>query len=204
MLLFSGYLNPTVVSAERHIYGLSIPNQEVKYIYETRVLQWVTDQLNIDSSKYYSFVHLLPAGHIETFKEQLQTLLYRATSFFQTGSTKAELFYSGFMLGMLHMLCADYSIESERETGSGRADMLLIPQVGRNDNALIIEYKTTKTLENLDAVAQAGLAQIIAKQYHTKVKTYPHVRKITSIALAFCGKEVTLAYRVDEVNAYRE
>ncbi|WP_342267968.1 AAA family ATPase [Candidatus Tisiphia endosymbiont of Empis tessellata] len=82
LLLFSGYLNPTAKIPEKNVYELSIPNYEVKYIYETRVLQWVTDQLKIDSSRYYSFISLLPAGKVEEFKERLQELLVNSTSFY--------------------------------------------------------------------------------------------------------------------------
>ncbi|WP_375327178.1 AAA family ATPase [Candidatus Tisiphia endosymbiont of Nemotelus uliginosus] len=197
LLLFSGYLNPTAKSHEKNIYELSIPNEEVKYIYETRVLQWVTDQLKIDSSRYYSFVNLLPRGKLEEFKEKLQKWLLNATSFHQTGITRAELFYSGFMLGLINMLAPDYIIESEKETGDGRADIILVPQVGRAENAIIIEYKVSKSTEELESVAKSGLSQINDKRYDTKIKEHKHVKKIIKISMAFCGKEVALQYQID-------
>ncbi|WP_341757472.1 AAA family ATPase [Candidatus Tisiphia endosymbiont of Ditula angustiorana] len=197
LLLFSGYLNPTAIAPERNIYELSIPNEEVKYIYEARVLQWVTDQLKIDSSRYYSFVSLLPVCKIEEFKERLQELLLNATSFHQTGEKKAELFYSGFMLGLINMLTPDYIIESERETGTGRADIMLLPKIGKQNNAIIIEYKICKSPDILVSVAKTGLEQIVKKQYEAKIKEYSHVQKIIKIAIAFCGKEVALQYQID-------
>ncbi len=198
LLLFSGYLNPTTIEPARNIYGLSVPNMEVKFIYETRLLQWVSDKLKIDSSLYYPFVSLLPACRIEEFREKLQELLLNATSFHQTGEKKAEVFYSGFMLGLINMLALGYIIDSDRETGSGRADIILIPQVGKNENAIIIEYKVCKTSEDLEATAKAGLKQIIDKQYDTKIKEQAHVKKIIKIALAFCGKEVVMQYQIDD------
>ncbi|MFU7503491.1 MAG: AAA family ATPase, partial [Candidatus Tisiphia sp.] len=89
LLLFSGYLNPHAKMPERDIYELSIPNYEVKYIYEKRVLQWVSKQINIDSSRYYSFISLLIDGRIEEFKHKMQELLLNATSFHQVGEKKA-------------------------------------------------------------------------------------------------------------------
>ncbi|WP_425360106.1 hypothetical protein [Candidatus Tisiphia endosymbiont of Ceraclea dissimilis] len=74
------------------------------------MLQWVTKQIKIDNSGYYSFVTLLPDGKIEAFKERLQELLLNSTSFHQTGAKKAELFYSGFMLGFINMLAHNYII----------------------------------------------------------------------------------------------
>ncbi|MDD9338037.1 MAG: AAA family ATPase [Rickettsiaceae bacterium] len=191
LLSFSGYLNPTVQNSEENIYELSAPNREVRYIYKVRMLQWVTDQLKIDSSRYYSFVSLLPVGKIEEFKERLQELLQNSTSFHQTGEKKAELFYSGFMLGLINMLSPSYIIVSEQESGRGRPDIIMIPKSSKGDEAIIIEYKIAKK-EDLVSVAQMGLKQIIDKQYDTKIKEYSHVKKIIKLSMAFCGKNMEL------------
>jgi len=207
LLLFSGYLNPTVEDAEENIYALSPPNREVKQIYKTRMLEWVTNKLEIDASRYYSFISLLPAGKIEAFTERLQSWLLASTSFHQTGPQKAELFYSGFMLGLINMLSPSYLIASEQESGHGRPDLIMIPKAGKGDKAIIIEYKVVKDkkdrdpkvakqAEDLASVAQLGLQQIIDKQYHVKVKPYTYVKKIISLSMAFCGKQVEIAYQV--------
>ncbi|WP_342278332.1 AAA family ATPase [Candidatus Tisiphia endosymbiont of Myopa tessellatipennis] len=198
LLLFSGYLNPMVIELEENVYELSAPNKEVKHIYNARLLQWVSNKLQIDSSLYYPFATLLPACRLEEFKERLQELLLNATSFHQTGNKKAELFYSGFMLGLVNMLSSAYIITSEQESGSGRADIIMIPKVGKEDKAIIIEYKIAKNTEDLALVAQMGLKQIIDKQYDTKIKEYSHVKKIIKLSIAFCGKNVELQYQVNE------
>ena len=195
LLLFSGYLNPAVVDEENQLYALSIPNYEVQYIYKTRLLEWVADKLSIDPGDYYNFIRLLAAGKVEAFQERLQALLQGATSFYQTGPKKAELFYSGFMLGLLSTLSSTYVLESERESGLGRPDAVLIPKQGKGDQALIIEYKVSQEVEGLAAVAQAGLAQIEAQGYAAKLKEHAHVKTILEVCMAFCGKEVALAYR---------
>ncbi|MDD9335740.1 MAG: AAA family ATPase, partial [Rickettsiaceae bacterium] len=192
LLLFSGYLNPMVIELEENVYELSAPNREVKHIYNARLLQWVSNKLQIDSSLYYPFATLLPACRLEEFKERLQELLLNATSFHQTGNKKAELFYSGFMLGLVNMLSSAYIITSEQESGSGRADIIMIPKVGKEDKAIIIEYKIAKNTEDLALVAQMGLKQIVDKQYDTKIKEYSHVKKIIKLSIAFCGKNVEL------------
>ncbi|WP_425362809.1 AAA family ATPase [Candidatus Tisiphia endosymbiont of Hybos culiciformis] len=200
LLLFSGYLNAMVIESEEDIYELSAPNKEVKHIYNARLLQWVSSKLQMDSSLYYSFASLLPAGKTEEFKEKLQELLLNATSFHQTGEKKAELFYSGFMLGLINTLSPGYIIESERETGNGRADIMLLPKAGKQNNAIIIEYKICKSPDILESVAKEGLDQIVRKQYDAKIKEHPHVQKIIKIAMAFCGKEVALEYQIDNIS----
>ncbi|MCC8399711.1 MAG: ATP-binding protein [Rickettsia endosymbiont of Platyusa sonomae] len=199
LLLFSGYLNPIIIESEENICELSAPNKEVKHIYNARLLQWVSNKLQMDSSLYYSFASLLPAGKIEEFKEKLQELLLNATSFHQTGEKKAELFYSGFMLGLINTLSPGYIIDSERETGSGRADIVLLPKIGKSDNAIIIEYKICKSPDILESVAKEGLDQIVRKKYEAKIKEHSHVQKIIKIAMAFCGKEVALEYQINEI-----
>ena len=195
LLLFSGYLNPKAVDTESHIYALSIPNYEVGYIYKTRLLKWLASKLQTDQQRLYTFMSLLASGKVEAFKERLQELLHRSTSFYQTGAKSAELFYSGFMLGLLSILSSEYMLESERESGMGRADALLIPKVGHGTQALIIEYKVSKELEGLPAIAQEGLAQISGKGYASQVRAHAHVKTILEVCLAFCGKEVALEYR---------
>ncbi|WP_425360556.1 MULTISPECIES: AAA family ATPase [unclassified Candidatus Tisiphia] len=199
LLLFSGYLNTTTKMPERDIYDLSAPNYEVKYIYEKRMLQWVTKQIKIDNSGYYSFVTLLPDGKIEAFKERLQELLVNSTSFHQTGEKKAELFYSGFMLGFVNMLAPNYIISSEQESGDGRADVMMIPKIGKGDKAMIIEYKIAKSSEELADIAKSGLQQIINKKYDSKIKEHSHVKQILKISMAFCGKNMELQYEVTKL-----
>ena len=195
LLLFSGYLNPKAVDTENHIYALSIPNYEVAYIYKTRLLKWLASKLQTDQQRLYTFMSLLAAGKVEAFKERLQELLHRSTSFYQTGTKKAELFYSGFMLGLLSILSSAYMLESERESGMGRADALLIPKVGHGTQALLIEYKVSQDVEGLAAMAEEGLAQIASKGYGSQVRAHAHVKKLLEVCMAFCGKEVALEYR---------
>ncbi|MCC8399223.1 MAG: ATP-binding protein, partial [Rickettsia endosymbiont of Platyusa sonomae] len=196
LLLFSGYLNPITIDQEESIYKLSVPNREVKNIYNARLLQWVSKQIQMDSSLYYSLVSLLPDGKIEEFKESMQELLLNSSSFHQTGEKKAELFYSGFMLGLMNTLSSRYVIESERESGDGRPDMVMIPKFTKGDKAMVIEYKIAKSSEDLGSIAKSGLQQIIDKRYDTKIKEYKHVKQILKISMAFYGKNMELQYEV--------
>jgi hypothetical protein len=59
LLLLSGYLNPKVVRAEEDIYELSIPNQEIAYIYRNRIIEWLKKNIAIDKAKYHFFTQLL-------------------------------------------------------------------------------------------------------------------------------------------------
>ncbi|MEO1300935.1 MAG: AAA family ATPase, partial [Bacteroidota bacterium] len=140
LLLFSGYLSP-VRELGKDQYLLSIPNYEVQRVYKEWLIEWVSKNLEVDPADYATLADLLAAGDVETFTKNLQEMLYASTSFHQIGPKRAEVFYSGFMMGLLSNLLNRYIIESERESGLGRPDAVLIPNVDHGDRAIILEYK---------------------------------------------------------------
>jgi hypothetical protein len=195
LLLFSGYLNPDEGDAASGRYKLSIPNYEAQYIYEERVLAWVLNKLSIDTGDYQDLINLFSSGNFAEFEEELQRLLMVAASFFQTGKRNGEVFYNGFMFCLLATLSPRYIIESERESGGGRPDVVLIPKIGKGgEQAFVIEYKVSKAAEGLADAAKEGLAQIIAQGYTAKVQEHAHVTSVLQVSMAFCGKDVALEY----------
>ena len=195
LLLFSGYLNPEEGDAVTRRYKLAVPNFEVQTIYEERLLKWLAQKLRLNDKELFNLMGLLAAGEIEEFEEELRTLLAVAASFFQTGRKNSEVFYNGFMFCLLTTLAPRYIIESERESGAGRADVMLLPKINKGgEQAFVIEYKVSKEAEGLAATAQAGLAQIIEKKYTEKIKQHAHVKSILLVSMAFCGKDMALAY----------
>ncbi|WP_341764095.1 AAA family ATPase [Candidatus Tisiphia endosymbiont of Beris chalybata] len=198
LLVFAGYLNPAIAddNAESPTYHLTIPNKEVRYIYIARVTKWVARKLNIKVSEYDNFINLLLLQQIDKFKEKLQEYLLGSTSYHDLSR---ERDYHNLMGGILAPLVRKYMIESNRESGHGRCDHILIPIAQALDTAIIIEYKICKTSEELESTAKAGLKQIIDKQYDSKIKEYQHVKKIIKISMAFAAKEVAMQYQLDIV-----
>ena len=199
LLLFAGYLSPEVVDAEKSFYSLSIPNKEISRIYELRVIDWVVDKLKSDTVEYYSLISVLAEGRVEEFRDKLQEILLNATSFYQTGDKKAELFYSGFMLGLINNISTTHILDSERESGTGRFDIALIPKQDKSNLAIIIEYKISKTPDSLASEAIGALKQIQDKKYDTKLRELAHIKQILKIGMAFSGKEVTIEYQIDMI-----
>ncbi len=196
LLVFAGYLNPAIAddNAEAPTYHLTIPNKEVRYIYIARVTKWVARKLNIKVSEYDNFINLLLLQQIDKFKEKLQEYLLGSTSYHDLSR---ERDYHNLMGGILAPLVRKYMIESNRESGHGRCDHIIIPIIDCGDNAIILEYKICKTSEELESTAKVGLKQIIDRQYDSKIKEYKHVKKILKISMAFAGKEVAMQYQVD-------
>ena len=197
LLLFAGYLSPEIVDAAKNFYSLSVPNKEISRIYELRVIDWVVDKLKSDTVEYYSLISVLAEGRVEEFRDKLQEILLNATSFYQTGDKKAELFYSGFMLGLINNISTTHILDSERESGAGRFDIALIPKHGKSNLAIIIEYKISKTPGSLESEAIGALEQIQDRQYDTKLRELIHIKQILKIGMVFRGKEVAMEYQID-------
>lgn len=194
LLVFAGYLNPMkelgdIVGGLR--YKLTIPNKEVSYIYAKRVIGWVAKRLNMKVSDYSSLIELLIACKLEAFQEKLGEYLINSTSYHDLSK---ERDYHNLMGGLLAPLVASYIIKSNRESGHGRFDHMLIPREGRGDTAFIFEYKRSQDLGDLEADAKAALTQISSNQYESKVAEYDYVKKVYKIGMAFCGKNLALAY----------
>jgi hypothetical protein len=98
------------------------------------------------------------------------------------------------MFCLISVLGDSHTIESEAESGKVRPDVLLIPRAGRGELAFVLEYKISTDPEGLKTMAEKGLAQIIEKKYSAKAKAQPHVKSVLQVSMAFCGKEVALAY----------
>ena len=113
-------------------------------------------------------------------------------SFMDVGKNTAENFYHAFVLGMLVSLRNTYYVNSNRESGIGRYDIMLEPK-DKNGNSFIMEFKVFKqgkedTIE--DTIANAK-KQIEEKQYETNLRERGFTN-ITKMVFAFNGKEAKL------------
>ncbi|KLL04405.1 MAG: hypothetical protein MRERV_4c009 [Mycoplasmataceae bacterium RV_VA103A] len=198
LLVFTGYLNPIPIEFELGIYKLSIPsNQEVRKIYEDRVIQWVTRKLNISTSDYDNFVSLLLEEKMERFGEKLKHYLLNSTSTFDLTEEKD---YHNLMGGILSPLSRKYLVESNKESGYGRYDHVLVPKSNNpNNTAFILEYKVCKKENQLENKAKLGLEQIEKKLYDTQIKQNPQTKRIVKTCLSFWKKKVVMRHREEEI-----
>ena len=69
------------------------------------------------------------------------------------------------MLGMCAALRQRYEVKSNRESGEGRPDLILLAR-GNGCHSIILEFKYTKDpKEDLEALAEKGICQIRKKKY---------------------------------------
>lgn len=194
-LLFSGYLK--IVSQERELRlrgEVRIPNREVAFVYEDIVRGWFASGRR--SKQHRQLLEALTNGDMETFEEVFRDFVVHAFSMFDAGGVQPENVYHAFVLGLLVSLQDDYEVKSNRESGYGRYDVMLIPkgEAGHHANrrkGIVFEFKKTRRNETLEEAAAAALRQIEEKNYEAELQARG-VRDILKIGLAFQGKQIAM------------
>ncbi len=189
LLLYSGYLTIDSVS-QGSLCHLRIPNLEVKELYKSTILDWFERSLN--EQKYRMLLNSLIAGDIDTFSQLFQEFLLSSASIFDVSGSEPEKIYHAFVLGMLVGLKDQYEVKSNRESGLGRYDVMLIP---KNKHALgiIMEFKKISPFKKMDIKTAAHLAlqQIEEKKYAQELLDRG-IERILYLALVFEGKNVLI------------
>ncbi|TSJ81037.1 hypothetical protein FPG78_03345 [Cardinium endosymbiont of Dermatophagoides farinae] len=196
LLLFCGYLkfesSHLQFSSDLYDCCVSIPNDEVFRLYNRFFAEWLSNQFD-EADDYKFFLDHLIAGNVPSFTEALRCFLLQSASCFDThGPRKSEGFYHGFVLAMLASLSRTHYIKSNRESGLGRYDVLIIPKKGAK--AILLEFKHLRKEEELENAAKLALQQIQDQAYHTELLAYPYVKEVVECGIAFSGKAVLAAY----------
>ena len=181
-LFFTGYLKKIreEQDGETIRMEMAIPNSEVRYVYKNAVLRWFeekTDQKEL-SPLYESILN----GDPEKMAEILSENLMETISFYDY----QESYYHGFLAGMLKNI-GNYIVQSNRESGNGRPDILLkYPSV--RGKAVIIEIKISKTYQGLEEKCDEALRQIEEQNYEEALREEGY-QDILKYGVAFYKKE---------------
>jgi hypothetical protein len=189
-LLFTGYLK--VISKERigirDYYKLSIPNLEVTTLYYGLIENWFKD--TITKKNYDVMINSLVNGDIKIFGKLLKQFVLKSISYFDVGGYEGEKVYHAFVLGMLISLNDSHEVISNRESGYGRYDVMIIPK-DISKLGIVIEFKKLDPddEETLEETADMALKQIKEKKYSTTLEARG-VKNIKEIGIVFKGKEL--------------
>ena len=190
LLLYSGYLTINTAPAYGVPCELKIPNIEVNELYKTMVLEWFTTTLS--TRKYNILLQSLTTGDIETFSDLFQEFILSSASAFDIPFEESEKIYHVFVLGILVGLKDTYEVKSNRESGFGRYDVMLIPK-NKTDLGIVMEFKKIRPNEKIDLETAVILAlkQIEDKKYAQELLD-AGVTNILYLGLAFEGKNVLI------------
>lgn len=112
---------------------------------------------------------------------------FRSISFYDS----AENFYHGFLAGILSQ-SENYLVKSNRESGSGRSD-IMVKSPSLRGRAFILEVKVSESIDDLEADAEKALRQICEKRYMDELRAEGY-RKIDCYGISFYRKDCEVRF----------
>ena len=191
LMLGTGYLKVTeVVNLAEHIYKVKLPNYEIKLLFQQIINDWFKNKVMGNDLK--SILKDLVTLNLDEFERKFRVLVKEMFSYMDVGENTAENFYHAFVLGMLVGLKDTYYVNSNRESGYGRYDIMLEPKE-KSGNSFIMEFKVLDDMEEktIEDTIKNAKKQIEEKGYETNLREKGY-RNITKMVYAFKGKEVKM------------
>ncbi|MCI8925141.1 MAG: AAA family ATPase [Lachnospiraceae bacterium] len=202
LLLAGGYLKAEHVEyrgiTREPWYTLSVTNLETISMFSNMFKGWFERSL----SNYNGFLKALLKDDVEAMNYYMNKVAMATFSYFDVGGgrvedSEPERFYHGFVLGLMADQADVYEIRSNRESGFGRYDVMMIPR--KMDDvtlpAIILEFKVhnSRREKNLEETVEAALAQIETKNYDAELLALGIGKeKIRHYGFAFEGKKILI------------
>ena len=201
LLVASGYLKVEEIEYKGMTlepwYHLAITNLETISMFSNMFKGWFATA----SANYNEFIKAMLGGNVKAMNLYMNDIALATFSSFDVGKhfsqrSQPERFYHGFVLGLLVEVRDLYEIRSNRESGYGRYDVMLIPKTKKNDG-IILEFKVKESEEKtLEETVQTALAQIESKKYDAELLelgvSKEHIRHY---GFAFEGKKVLIGQK---------
>lgn len=160
ILYLTGYLTQVKEDVGRKLddskmTALTIPNKEIRDIFETTVIKWFDDSARMWNRK--ALFDAVWSGNSESITYEMNKLLRKTISYHDY----REDFYHAFLAGIF--AGAGYMVDSNKEHGEGRSDVVVYDTV--NARVAVFEAKYTKALDKLESECDIALEQIDERMY---------------------------------------
>ena len=191
VLFTTGYLTKIgevkVPDSESYAYKLVIPNKEVREVFILQIQEWFKAVVAKDDDTMKLLSRAILDKDEKQIARQLNIVMSRMISILDTKAPDAmkENFYHGLLLGLLRGSNPDWLIKSNRESGDGFSDILIMPE--DPDAGIVIEVKYAKEMKELDAACEAAITQIKDKRYDETLRDEGR-SDILAYGIAFCRK----------------
>ena len=194
LLTFSGYLT-SINKIGRKSYELAIPNYEIKTVFQDIILKWLNADIKIKQTLLINTAKYLISKDLVNFEKGFKEIIGDTFSYFDTKGEQ-ESVYQSYVLGLLAIIGDDYIIKSNRESGEGRYDIMLIPH-DKNKTGIVIEIKqitrninetNEKFHDRINNKIEEALNQIKTNKYYNELLDNK-VTDILKLPIVFAGKE---------------
>jgi len=195
-LVMTGYLKAKkhYLYETKYDYELSIPNKEISIAYSSEIIRRMTKEDRKFSNYINGFMRAVYEGDAEEIDRLLKQIAKYSISYYDA----EESFYHGWMLSLTGLFLDTHYISSNRETGDGRADLLLEPKSKRYPG-VIFEFKILRgekeegkiLEEKLNVLARKAYKQIQEMNYEAELKKR-NVDKIYKYGVAFYKKTLSV------------
>jgi len=184
LMLHTGYVTFAEGSSYTGKVSLRIPNKEVL----TGFIEKRDNLFGEDNPYWYNQASMLVDFLIGNKTDEAQALISSMLKeFLSIRNTSHELYYHGFMTGVIGLACATKGIvyHEDTETGDGFSDIILDSY--DTETACILELKRTKELDDSYDAAVAATEQIIKKDYAGSYVSKRY-KKVYGIGIGFAKK----------------
>ncbi|MDO5418057.1 MAG: AAA family ATPase [Lachnospiraceae bacterium] len=180
LLYLTGYLTTAAEQSKvpnRNFATLQIPNEEVKSIFKTAIVDWFQESMQLMDRK--PLFDALWNGNTETAAAIISDILFDTISFHDYKESYYHAFIAGIFSG------AGYIVESNREEGNGRSDVVIKDR--KNRRAIIIEVKHSDNEKRMANDCEEALRQIEQQKYRKSIER--GYKTVLAYGIAFYKKE---------------
>jgi hypothetical protein len=210
-LLHAGYLKAYERESveDEFVYKLAIPNKEVKKTYKDSIINYFEVDIKL-TRNFNAVVKTLLDNDLEKFERVLRDLYLKQVSYYDVKAQKEnfndvnelseteqderyENFHHGFFLGLFMYMGEEYLVDSNKEYGLGRPDIVIIPKDTKK-TAYVFEFKweSTKGPKPIEKLLDEAMKQIEKNKYAKGVQLKHDNENVFSIGIGFKGKELKL------------
>ena len=194
LFTFSGYLT-AINKTGRKSYELAIPNYEIKTVFQDTILNWLNTDIKLKQSLLIETTNWLTNNEIGKFEVGFKKIIGDTFSYFDTQG-EPENVYQAYVLGLLAIIGDDYVIRSNRESGEGRYDILLIPH-DKSKFGIVMEIKQITRnkgekegnfVKRINNTISEAKDQIDNNKYFSELEDH-QIENIIKLPIVFAGKE---------------
>ena len=187
LFLMTGYLTLAGEYDPNGETELRLPNEEIKCLFASSVDEWFSDTVGKSDRK--ALFDAIWEKDEASLSDIISQYLFETISYYDY----KEDYYHAFLAGLLSG--SGYIVKSNRETGIGRADIMLLDK--KNRRIAIFEIKRSLSLADMTKEADLALKQIQEKEYGVELEGY---RTILFYGVAFCRKNALVKTDCNPLN----